>query len=254
MNEYLYHYTTIEKFLDGISKSNSIRLSPILEVNDPLDYKERTFRNKQLFESGEGIKSIPLREEYKKTLNEKWISNCKIACFSTSNIHEEIEGFQLANLWSYYAGNHTGVCLKLYKDKIDSYFEENFKCYHPLKDSVEYRNKLSHFNYNTNYNKNEFKGIEENKSALFFEKLKVWDREQEYRLVCFSTNDYEYIPLEGVLSEIILGQKIIQRHELEIKNRFPLINIHKMNYFVGDGKFEKLELDHKFWKENAKVE
>jgi len=196
MDEYLYHFTSFDKFINGISESKSIRLSSILNVNDPLDYKERTFRNKQLFKQGEAIKSISKRNEYIKTLKTKWIDNCKIACFSTSNSQSGIEGFQLANLWSYYAENHSGVCIAFDKKKVLSYFDENFSHLYPLRNIVEYKNKLDYFRYNTEYNQNEYKGIKDNKSTLFFEKLKAWDREQEYRLICFSKNKFEYIPVK----------------------------------------------------------
>ncbi|WP_299436623.1 DUF2971 domain-containing protein [uncultured Maribacter sp.] len=257
MSEKLYHYSTFSKFINGISKTNSIRLSSILNVNDPLDYKDRVYRNHHLFKKGEGI-SIEnlhkLTEEYKTTLNTKWITNCKIACFSTSNEENKLKGYQLANLWSYYAENHTGICIVLNKEKVVNYFKENFKLFHPLCEQVDYKDRLSYCSYKIDYTNNEIKGVLDNKSTLFFEKLKSWDREQEYRLICFSKNEFEYIPLEGMIEEIILGQKISLENQEIIKGKNLSINISKMNYFGGDGKFEKIAIKSNFWKEMAEIE
>jgi len=216
--------------------------SELLEINNYLDKEKR--KNQLMIEIN----------TYIETLKTKWIDNCKIACFSTSNSQSGIEGFQLANLWSYYAENHSGVCIAFDKKKVLSYFDENFSHLYPLHNIVEYKNKLGHFKYNTKYNQNEYKGIEDNKSSLFFEKLKAWDREQEYRLICFSKNEFEYIPIQGILCEIILGQKATENNKLKIQTNFPNIKVSKMNYFSGAGKFEKIDVKDKFWKEFARIE
>lgn len=81
-----------------------------------------------------------------------------------------------------------------------------------------------------------------------------WGREQEYRLICFSKNEFEYIPIEEIVSEIILGQKATENNKLKIENNFPNIKVSKMNYFGRDGKFEKLDVKNEFWKEYAHIE
>ena len=254
MGEYLYHYTTYSKFINGISKTNSIRFNPILNVNDPLDYNERLFQNKQLFNNGESKKRITEGYRvFKRTLKEKWINNCKILCFSTDNKTEKINGFQLANLWSYYAENHSGLCLKFSKQKTLKYFDSNFNIFYPLKKNVEYISKLNYFTFHTDYLNNEFKGINDNQNSLFFEKLNVWNREQEYRLVCFSKNKYEYIPINEILSEIILGQRFSKEHELIVKNKYPNIPISKMNYSRGSGIFDKLSINDNYWLESSEL-
>jgi hypothetical protein len=174
-------------------------------------------------------------------------------CFSTDNKTESINGFQLANLWSYYAENHSGLCLKFNKQKNLAQFDSKFKNFYPLKNNVKYINKINYFKFHTDYLNNEFIGIRNNKDSLFFEKLIVWDREQEYRLVCFSKNNYEYIPLNEILSEIILGQKMLIKPELIIKNKFPNIPITKMNYSRGSGVFEKLSADDNYWLESSEI-
>ena len=166
---------------------------------------------------------------------------------------DNIKGYQLSNLWSYYSGNHSGVCLKLNKDKVLSYFENKFKLNTPLMDNVKYMDKINKAQYKVDYNTNNKLGILENKDALFFEKLKVWDREQEFRLICYSTNDYEYISLDGLLEEIIIGQKCKADNELIIKQNFPNLAISKMNYFVGDGNFEKIDINNFLWRFKSQV-
>jgi hypothetical protein len=245
MSENLYHYTTFEKFIDGICETNTLRLNPIQNVNDPIDYKERLFKNNQLFSKGKAKNSIINGySELKKTLKEEWIEKCKILCFSKDNNEDSINGFQLANLWSYYAENHSGVCLKFNKSKTIEYFESNFKHCFPLKNDIEYKRQIGHFNFDTNYLNCAFLGIKENKKPLFFEKLIMWDREQEYRLVCFSKNEYEYLPINEILTEIILGQKTSKESELIIRNKFPKTPISKMNYSIGCGEFEKRSIDY----------
>jgi len=255
MSEYLYHYTTIDKFFKGISRTNSLRLSPILQVNDPIDYMIRLHDSEYVIFSNqeEGEEYHENKRKYLDLISNNWINNCKITCFSIDNIKDNIKGYQLSNLWSYYAENHTGLCLKLNKDKVIQCFKDKFEYNTPLCGEVNYKDKISQAKYSSDYNSNHRLGIIDNKDSLFFEKLKVWDREQEYRIICFSTNDYEYITLDTILEEIILGQAGEEENGLIIKKGFPGLPISKMNYFIGDGVFEKIDFEDKRWRFNSQI-
>jgi hypothetical protein len=255
MTEYLYHYTTIEKFLNGILQTYSIRLNSIQNVNDPIDSKIRYLESDYVIFSNqeEGEKYHEIKEKYHDLVNEKWIKNTKIACFSIDNSVDKIQGYQLSNLWSYYAENQTGLCLKLDKNKLIANFNDKYEYNTPLTGPVNYVDKISSAKYHHDYNSDHRFGIIKNKDSLFFEKLKVWDREQEYRIICFSTDDYEYISLDSILHEIILGQNCKKDYELIIKRHFPDLIISKMNYFIGDGIFEKIDIEDKLWRYKSQI-
>lgn len=255
MDNFFYHYTTVEKFLNGICKTNSIRFNSILKVNDPLDSKMRYYESNNFFHDNieKGIEYQSKKDEFKKIIQEKWINNCKVLCFSVNNIDDTIKGFQLANLWTYYSNNHSGLCLKFYKDKTLDLFNDTFKIHYPLEGAVDYKDIIDKANFSLDYMDNLFVGVEQNKASLFFQKLQVWDREQEYRLICFSKNEYEYIPLDGLICEIILGQKSSKETELLVKNKFANINLSKMNYFIGQGGFDKVDINDSLWKEQSRI-
>ncbi|WP_068471925.1 DUF2971 domain-containing protein [Saccharicrinis aurantiacus] len=255
MKEYLYHYTTTESLTKGICVTNSIRLNEIIKVNDPLDYKDRLVKTKQIIFGNheEALAHNDRRRSFENLLIERWGRNSKIASFAIDNVEEGIMGYQLANLWTYYAENHQGICLKFEKEKLLNFFDNNFKILKPMHQEVKYQNMIPHVKFEDKYSDDYLLGVIDNKVSLFFSKLKVWDREQEYRLICFSKNKYEFIPIDGFLEEIIFGQQTNKETELLICNKFKNIKYSKMNYFAGDGKFEKMELDNLFWKHISQV-
>jgi hypothetical protein len=256
IEEYLYHYSTIDRFENGICRTNCIRLSSIFKVNDPLDYKERVFMLKYPISSNieEAIDRSNKKDDFQNIVYNKWLKNCKVVCFSIDDSRNNVFGYQLANLWSYYTDKHTGICLKFNKSKLIDFFKSSFVSYFPLSDRVEYKNEIDKLEFDDSHLFDIFEEIKENQKPLFFQKLKSWSNEQEFRLVCFSLNEFEYIPLVGLLDEIILGQNSTLESEFFTKKNFPNVQISKMNYFIGQGGFEKVDIQDSLWKINQSMQ
>lgn len=252
---FLYHYTTFDNFINGLLKTDSIRLNSIHKVNDPIDSMTRYMESSLFIFSSQqdGEEYYKKLREFEGIVNQKWFDKCKLACFSVDSEDSNLKGYQLSNMWTFYTKIHTGICLKLNKNKTLDCFYKLLKYNHPYSKEVDYKSKIDSIIHKLEY-LTDLDGIIENRDALFFQKLQVWDREQEFRLVCFSNNDYEYIPLIKNLEEIIFGQNVQDDSILMIKKMFPNTNISKMNYFKGDGVFEKVDIDDELWKIKNSIE
>lgn len=118
--------------------------------------------------------------------------NNKITCFSENN--------RSLLMWAYYANNHKGVCLKFNLDH-----DPNLKkhCY-----KVNYTDQLTDSQY----------------FDMYFQKSTQWFHEQEWRIVCDTTQ--EFIPIHS-LEGIILGCRMCEEDrksfiKLAEKNRIKI--------------------------------
>lgn len=110
--------------------------------------------------------------------------NCKISCFS--------EIWDSILMWSYYANNHSGICIEFDMSKLDRNDELTSQIYRgmskvqysPIRADVQYLNTPT--------------------SGLNFlaTKADVWSHEHEWRLIC--ETEMEYLPFDCV-SNVYIG-------------------------------------------------
>lgn len=131
----LYHYTSLESACK-ILESNSLRLSNLLNVNDPLEFR----RPKGFGFNGDDENISKIMTELNQSLTERE-NTTRLLCFcqdffcSKEDWNNEKSQNKAANLlhkgwarnrmWAQYANNHKGVCLVFDKDEFTKAFEKS---------------------------------------------------------------------------------------------------------------------------------
>ena len=109
------------------------------------------------------------------------LNNCKVCCFSENN--------DILLMWSHYANKHQGVCIEFDLEKLeDNSFLDSLKAVNI--------NKVIYGDIPKNIN---------NLPVSLFYKTKDWEYEKEYRIVCYSED--EFLCFDCV-SRLILGAKV----------------------------------------------
>ncbi len=260
VDQYVYHYTTLEKGLECILKDMKLRLSPLSEVNDPREYQILhpyfpAFDNHTVVENSEPLKKIHEIRDY----FDKFRNNHKVICFSRDsenifNVPDHYKGiyrgFNKPTLWSHYADNHKGLCLIFDKDKLIESLISNFgsrekyKVYNDnLVNYVALENHIEKLGikYEDIENHGLPKVLEDftnqNIKDLLFTKTIDWEVENEFRImVCdYSNKMYLYLPVSDSLLAIVMGAKLpsvywgsigqfgIPFAQLEWKNGLPFL-------------------------------
>jgi len=111
----IYHYCKLSTAIELILKDQRLLLSPIINTNDPRENKSFVFAANSL-----KIMDIGAMTNRNKEISEILRKDCKLISFSQDDKH--LYGFESSRMWSYYGGNHQGVCLELDKKK---FLEEN---------------------------------------------------------------------------------------------------------------------------------
>ncbi len=220
--DYLYHYTTAKNAIKYILPNKTLKLSSLKDVNDPVEYKNKTFF---LF-SGVSQKIDSTFRPIFKRGNLDVVSIFKIACFSGDFLYvnpemgiKNIIGNELMNMWAYYGGNHTGVCLKINKDKFIKYNEFNNDWY--IIDRMEYKDRRKSLNFLLEPgtgNDEIINYFKKNCKKLFFHKRSEWSNECEVRLVCCGKNENPlFLDISNSLDEITLGSKFDKSNNSQLK-------------------------------------
>lgn len=260
VDQYVYHYTTLEIGLEYILKDMKLRLSPLSEVNDPREYQILHpyfpgFDNHTADVNSEPLKKILEIRNY----FDKFRSNHKVICFSRDsekifNVPDHYKGiyrgFNKPTLWSHYADNHKGLCLIFDKAKLIESLNINFggkekyKVYNDnLVNYVALENHIEKLGIN--YEDIETYGLTKvldeftnrNIKDLLFTKTIDWEVENEFRImVCdYSNKEYLYLPVNESLCAIVMGAKLpsvywgsigqfgIPYAQLEWKNGLPFL-------------------------------
>lgn len=226
-NNLFYHYTKKETGIEKILPDRKLRFSPFKEVDDPREVEEWVWKiyNPRL-RNGSTSEAL-------NAINHLLRYNCKVLCFSQDLIGiEEIEvngpsdywrkkayekGFARARMWSQYAEKHTGICFAFSKEKTIAAIKECFKDRLVFHGAVSYMNGsdraieaqgIDSTQININGIHDYFKSyLNEHYDTLFFEKLKDYRDEREYRFVIFNehSESYEYIDIANILEGVVIG-------------------------------------------------
>jgi len=224
-NRYLYHYTKAETALRSILPSRQLRLSPYSDVNDPREAKEWLFT----VVSPEGTLRPRQSIEIGSDMSGRIKGKSRVLCFCSDGfpLRREPRDVELHNtlgwthptMWAHYAENHRGVVLVLHRQRLLAnsiprlrtkgrlHFGHVF--YAPVDHHsgatpliIEYRSWAAR-----PPEESAVEHLERHRGSLFFTKHTAWAPEQECRIVAFGDVDqYEYIPVDGALAEIIVGE------------------------------------------------
>jgi hypothetical protein len=224
-DKYLFHYTSVETLLDYILPSQTLRLSPMSEVNDP---KESKF-SVNAFYGGGGIDAI-------RTLHTQWRSfyhsRVKAACFSCDDpsiairgTEHMFHGWAKPTMWAHYADNHKGVCVAFRRQSLLNAFENSFASasrifygkvnYQEIvsisEDYEERRFALHKAHIGAEELENNFDSfvldyIDKFHEEIYFRKHGDWSSENEYRLLMVSEKDgFEYLDYGDSIAGVCSG-------------------------------------------------
>lgn len=199
----VYHYTKAETFTKKILPSNSLRLSPYTETNDPKESKAWRFGAMVLDPQLHSL-SDWAQKDLDATMNRELKERTNVVCFScdgplTGDHIRDIQfrGWCKPRMWAQYGDDHKGVCLVFDRERLESAFAKAFNGKRPMAiGRVEYRDRtivsrLDDPTYAVVIDELTRLGWEDfvrfhlrhSYKRLFFEKSVDWSTEAEYRCV-----------------------------------------------------------------------
>ena len=219
--QFLFHYTTFSSAL-GILLSQQMRLSPLANMNDPLEFEDH--HNEPLvfdgFPSNEYL--ISKISDYEEAVTEKEKS-VRLASFSMDmpifntqkggqeNCYNNLsKGWARSRMWAQYADNHKGVCLIFEKDNLEKNFKNHFH-------SNSCKTYCREVNYTNNLDPIREALCQPCKSLLtpdkinfLFQKCQDFRDEQEFRLLLINSelkkiNESISFPIESSICGVITG-------------------------------------------------
>jgi len=216
--------------------NNTIYFNSVSNLNDPfegifryrIDAKNFTHFYKNIFNGNPSkldyySKNI---DEFNSILNEgfEWrYSNNGITCFSDKSTLRDIR------MWTYYGGNHEGVCLLFESENLT--FQPVINRENGTYCAGAYRlEKVTYTNKYIDQNPIEKKL---NSHTFLTTKHSKWKYEKEYRFISSKPGNHSYEP--SFLKTIIFGLRTKRDHEDTVKN---IIKFKKNNI-----KFKKVKLE-----------
>lgn len=224
--EIIYHYTSLKFAQNHILKDLKLLASPLKNVNDPKEYKDKFFIH---------TSDINMKELNNK-VNQYFLNYSKIICFTQDNGRTHYEaGYFKSRMWSQYGEKHKGVCLGFKKSKILELFSRTNECFWKGQRNIHYTNDIHtrHNLYKLPFTQDnisdEIDEINEITAYLgkssdhfYFEKVKDWQDENEYRLVFLNIGNEEfYFNIGEALHSIYLGLDFPKEKICELKNTIP---------------------------------
>jgi Protein of unknown function (DUF2971) len=206
-DQLVYHYTESSIAIQYILKDSSLRFGTYTKTNDPKESKTWQF--------GLGTNNRADLGEFDTDALSAWLSaaikgSARLACFSmdtgplSGNHIEEIfkRGFCKARMWAQYADRHTGVCLVFDRQKLNESVEKRFGVSHQIfRGPVNYVDRgviqrLEDHAYTIDVDHLQLVGSQNYArdhlltyyQRFFFEKLRDWRDESEYRWIVVGAN------------------------------------------------------------------
>ncbi|UXJ55049.1 DUF2971 domain-containing protein [Pseudomonas citronellolis] len=236
--KYVYHYRRVETAIEHILPLGRLRLGRYNCTNDPKEVKDWSFS----IGSNEG-RDLDGREwdELSKWFSSELKSKTRVLCFSrdegglTGNHLFDIckRGFCKPRMWAQYGGNHTGVCLVFNKKRLlDNFISQYSDRFLLISGDVDYVDRtiaddlILDQQYLINLDALELLGrsgypeahIRKHYKRLFFEKMKDWQAENEWRCVLFAKSDEElYLDYKDSLVGVIFGNDTSGESIAEVK-------------------------------------
>ncbi len=251
----IYHYTKASTAVEHILFKRQLRLSPRARSNDPIE--KVGFILGRSFYGTDGKIHETLIKKYEKDANsivqqiDNKVKYAKQICFCLNHYSSEIEmgnpirkddyGFLKPRMWDQYGDKYKGVCLAFSKQKIldnkgiDIHSEIEYVDYYNLEQNIDTidLNSLDRIGFDV-YNKN----VQERVNGTFFKKHKDYKNENEFRILTYSKNNYEFLDIKDALTGIIIPFSLIN-------NEFI---VEKLRNYSNEFNVELLYLD---WDKNG---
>ena len=237
----VFHYTTNCKALK-ILISKQLRLGQLEFTNDPKESKlwVGSLEILGIIDQNTGKILVEVQHEINRIKSKEW----KVLCVSKN--HPEIDkipltdreikkhyfplfmsGDCLPRMWASYASEnnkHTGVCIKLRRDKLDQKIIKKFKNgYKVFRGNIEYDDekffKPPKWQFEVSQESSERKQkirnhLFEHYRHYFLLKSQDWETENEFRWLIHSEEEYpEYVSIEGLIDAVMLGADISKDDE-----------------------------------------
>lgn len=220
----IFHFTTKKIFFEYIKQTMELKLSPLENMNDPMEYST-PYLGYYLY--GNGKTDPKIKSNAQRMLREKKLKEWKIACFC-SNTKGQTKGYLRSRMWSQYGENHYGVCLAFSKKAIHEIINNNYKF-----EKVKYSENTP---IETDFYYNEIKPsllestlesfLEENYAEIFFTKCIDYVDEAEFRLLKRSIENHkqcEYLNISNCLKGVITGDRFNDVY-------YPILDDKKIEY------------------------
>jgi Protein of unknown function (DUF2971) len=249
-SQYLYHYTSLKPLLEKILPSRHLRMSPIVETNDPRETKDWIFG----FRTSSDFDGISDPEYFAMVKDATQIakSKCKVICFTRDcenatgftidGIYDR--GFCKPRMWAQYGDKHSGVCLTFDWEKLRAAIRSSVQRGAMLFESdVHYVNRprapsaTSDNPFLIDFDFVRRAGLQATVQhhvkrfwrELFFEKLRDWADEKEYRWVLWEDSNEHLFDFNDSLVGILLGanfppanlvdlQPYLRQYEIQISS------------------------------------
>jgi hypothetical protein len=249
----VFHYTQKSSALDHILPKQQLRLRQFEFTNDPKESRSWVIPIQVLGMLPKNFSRHDeemIHQEISRIKRREW----KVFCVSKhhprlktqANLENAISinpfflGSHRPNMWAHYAtdpnvdlnaNRQTGICLRFNGIKLDHRIREQLKVKEKCKvfcGSVKYndfkffappplRIELSRFAENLSYEARNH--IIKHYKDYFLLKSKDWNTEYEFRWVVFSEEDSaEYVSIDGLLEEVIVGADFPKEDEILISN------------------------------------
>ena len=188
--EKLYHYTSFDNALK-ILLLRELRFSRLSGMNDIYE------SSKHIGIIGDCNNIADITETFNKE-----IRGYQQISLSIDDHAKNRFGFDLPAMWGHYAEKGNGVCLVLNKKKLLKKLNAEWLC-----GTIVYEDNLDNWilapcSEITDINKVPAY-IRKNREQLFLTKTKDWEYEQEFRIICQSSNQ-EYLSVKGCVMCVLL--------------------------------------------------
>jgi hypothetical protein len=234
---YVAHYTSCETALDCILKNRSIKIGPLIKTNDPRETKMWNFGIGSSYSDQINPTSKEIEElaGHNVDFNRILRNGYKALCVSQDKenafkLDFSARSYCKPRMWAQYGGNHHGVCLLFDKQILHNTLEHKFG------KGILYSGSVTYGDFDDVRTKgwDEYmdafllsgddilkngleialqRHSEKYHDVFFFHKNKDWENESEYRWIIHGhNNDPEFIPIEDILSAIVLGVDFPMEH------------------------------------------
>ena len=228
---YLYSFRRFNEYSLADLINNEITVSPSKNMNDPFDSIINLWGTKEL------LKKTCKEHKHIKNLS-KSFDYFRIRSFCNGNTTRALKNILM---WSHYADNHRGYCIKY---KLSKYFikqDENDSFEHMFLKPIIYRKDKVDISEMTTINTD----------LAFATKHRSWKYENEVRLIVYNPNkeDAFYgIPLDkdSCIEAIYFGCRCEQKTINTIKNLFSKSDTPPKFYQM---KLDRTDVYHLKWKE-----
>jgi len=224
-DDLLFHYTSSKVAIDFVLKGGKLRLSPRKKSRDPIESMKLSFSvglsaitqdEFNRIESSNKMDAEKLRLDVDDRINQ-----VKQVCFCMNDVSGKYDkerfkpfeyfGCMEPRMWEQYGDEYSGVCLVFSKKRLIEKLEED-----AVYDDVNYitYSKLSNNHNRIDLNVLDKIGLDDYRREYFkvlnkniFNKHVGYVGENEFRVCCFSKEEFENISFEDALIGIVISDK-----------------------------------------------